>query len=96
MGIDMEKPTGVSPPDLDKEKTIEMVKASNDYAFELFKKEYVAQLQSDPMMLPVLISAIAHDWVLKEHNFKEDDFKAALFHHKIYEDEGVAMHMQQK
>ena len=29
--------------------------------------------------MPVLISAIAHDWVYKEHGYNEDQFKAALF-----------------
>jgi hypothetical protein len=48
------------------------------------------------MMMPVLISAIAHDWVFKHHGFTEDQFKAALFNHKIYEDPEVAMHMQTK
>jgi len=48
------------------------------------------------MMIPVLVSAIAHDWVFKNHGFTEDQFKAALFHHKIYEDPDVAMHMQTK
>ena len=48
------------------------------------------------MMMPVLISAIAHDWVFKNHGFTEDQFKAALFTHKIYEDPEVAMHMQTK
>lgn len=48
------------------------------------------------MMMPVLISAIAHDWVFKNHGFTEDQFKAALFSHKIYEDPDVAMHMQTK
>jgi hypothetical protein len=48
------------------------------------------------MLLPVLISAIAHDWVLKNHGFTEDEFKAALFTHKIYEDPSVSEHMQQK
>lgn len=48
------------------------------------------------MMMPVLISAIAHDWVLTHHNFSEEDFKAALFHYKIYENPEVAQHMQQK
>lgn len=47
-------------------------------------------------MMPVLISAIAHDWVLVNHNFSEEDFKAALFHYKIYENPEVAQHMQQK
>jgi len=50
----------------------------------------------DPMMMPVLISAIAHDWVCREHGFKEDDFKAALFAFKIYENPSVSEHMQQK
>ena len=48
------------------------------------------------MMIPVLVSAIAHDWVFKNHGYTEDQFKAALFQHKIYEDPDVAMHMQTK
>jgi hypothetical protein len=51
-------------------------------------------MRYDPMMMPVLISAIAHDWVYKEHGFPEESFKAALFEHKIYEDPSVGMHMQ--
>jgi len=46
--------------------------------------------------MPVLISAIAHDWVMRNHGFTEDEFKAALFAHKIYEDPEVSQHMQQK
>ena len=53
-------------------------------------------MSTDPMMMPVLISAIAHDWIFKEHGIPEEEFKAALFVHKIYEDPQVAMHMQQK
>jgi len=37
------------------------------------------------MMMPVLISAIAHDWVKVNHGHSEEDFKAALFAFKIYE-----------
>jgi len=48
------------------------------------------------MIMPVLISAIAHDWVYKNHKWTEDEFKAALFEHKIYEDPNVAQHMQKK
>lgn len=51
---------------------------------------------TDPMLAPVLISAIAHDWVLVNHNFSEDDFKSALFSHKIYENPKVSEAMQQK
>ena len=69
---------------------------SNDYAFDLFKKEYLDVMQKDPMIMPVLISALAHDWVYKNHSWTEDQFKAALFEHKIYEDPNVAQHMQKK
>jgi hypothetical protein len=31
------------------------------------------------MMMPVLISCIAHDWVKVQHSFSEEEFKAALF-----------------
>jgi len=96
MGINMEKPTCPAPESLNKEKTVELVKESNDYAFDLFKKEYFSEMQSDPMLMPVLISAIAHDYVYRKHNISEEQFKAALFTHKVYEDESVAMHMQQK
>jgi hypothetical protein len=94
LGISMEAPSSKAPEELTKEKTIELVKASNDFAFDLFKKEYMDQIRYDPMMMPVLISAIAHDWVYKEHGIPEESFKAALFEHKIYEDPSVGMHMQ--
>jgi len=51
----------------------------------MFKSEYLSQMRQDPMMMPVLISCIAHDWVRVNHGFSEDEFKSALFHHKIYE-----------
>jgi hypothetical protein len=96
MGISMEQPSGKAPEDLTKEKTVQLCKDSNNFAFDLFKKEYIDQMRADPMIMPVLISAIAHDWVLTHHGYSEDQFKAALFAHKIYEDPEVAMHMQQK
>ena len=96
MGISMEQPSGKAPEELTRDKTVDLVKESNNFAFDLFKKEYLDQLRYDPMMIPVLVSAIAHDWVFKNHGFTEDQFKAALFEHKIYEDPDVAMHMQTK
>ena len=45
LGINMEAPSAKAPEELTKEKTVELVKASNDYAFELFKKEYISQMQ---------------------------------------------------
>lgn len=96
MGISMEQPSSSAPAELTQEKTVSLVKESNNFAFELFKKEYLDQMRYDPMIMPVLISAIAHDWVFKNQGFNEEQFKAALFAHKIYEDPEVAMHMQQK
>ena len=68
----MEQPAGSAPADLGREKVIELVMASNDYAFDLFKKEYTDVMAKDPMIMPVLISAIAHDWVFKNHNWTEE------------------------
>jgi len=96
MGISMEQPSSKAPEELTQSKTVHLVKESNNFAFDLFKKEYLDQMRYDPMIMPVLISAIAHDWVFKNHGFTEEQFKAALFQHKIYEDSDVAMHMQQK
>ena len=96
LGIKMEQPAGKAPEELGKERVIELVKESNDFAFELFKKQYIDQMMHDPMMVPVLVSAIAHDWVSSNHNISEEHFKSALFEHKIYEDQNVAQHMQKK
>jgi len=96
MGIKMEQPASKAPVELEKQVVIDLVMQSNDHAFDLFKKEYIDVMQKDPMIMPVLISALAHDWVFKNHNWTEDQFKAALFEHKIYEDPSVAQHMQKK
>lgn len=96
LGISMEQPSANVPSELTAERTIELVKGSNDYAFDLFKREYTSQISGDPMLMPVLISAIAHDWVKVNHGIEEDNFKAALFQHKIYENPEVSAHMQEK
>jgi hypothetical protein len=79
LGVSMEQPTAKAPEELNGARTVDLVKASNDYAFDFFKKEYIDLMKHDPMMMPVIISAIAHDWVLREHGFNEDQFKSALF-----------------
>jgi hypothetical protein len=96
LGISMEQPATATPEALNVDKTIELVIASNDFAFDLFKKDYISQMRQDPMMMPVLISCIAHDWVKMHHGWTEDEFKAALFQHKIYENPKVSEHMQIK
>lgn len=40
LGISMEQPASEVPADLDMERTVNLVKGSNDYAFDLFKKEF--------------------------------------------------------
>jgi len=97
LGISMEQPADTEvPADLTSDRTVELVKASNDYAFDLFKSEYASKVMSDPMIMPVLISAIAHDWVKVNHQYDEESFKAALFKFKIYENPEVSAHMQEK
>ena len=94
LGIAMEQPSTSTPESLTKDKTVELVMASNDFAFDRFKTQHMDCISQDPMLMPVLISAIAHDWVKINHGFTEDEFKAALFSHKIYEDPKVSEHMQ--
>jgi len=42
LGISMEQPNTKCPEELDAAETIKLVKASNDFAFDLFKKEYLS------------------------------------------------------
>jgi hypothetical protein len=41
LGIAMEQPASATPEALTREKTVELVKASNDFAFERFKTQYM-------------------------------------------------------
>lgn len=41
MGISMEQPSSSAPAELTQEKTVSLVKESNNFAFDLFKKEYL-------------------------------------------------------
>lgn len=42
LGISMEKPTSEVTTDLTRERTIELVKESNEFAFSFFKKNYIS------------------------------------------------------
>ena len=46
--------------------------------------------------MPLLVSAVGHDWVLQNHKFREDQFKAALFEYKIIEDPVVGKELEKK
>lgn len=91
-----DKPQIPTPEELTLEKTKELITEANDFSFETIKKEFVDQVLKDPMMMPLLISAIAHDYTYKKHKFTEEQFKAALFEHKIYEDPYIAQKLEQK
>jgi hypothetical protein len=41
LGIKMEQPASKAPEALARERTVQLVTESNDFAFELFKKEYL-------------------------------------------------------
>lgn len=37
-------------------------------------------------MVPKFVTAIANDWIMKNHGYNEDEVKAAMFAHNLYED----------
>jgi len=44
LGIAMEEPMDAQKSDLTREKTIQLVKESNDFAFDLFKSQYLESM----------------------------------------------------
>jgi hypothetical protein len=87
MGIEVERPLGSHNPNLTHELTIDLLKLSNDYAFERFKNDYITEMTMNPMLGPILLTTISHDWIFVNHGYSEDEFKLALFEHRIHEDE---------
>ena len=75
------------------EKTVELVLASNRFAFKQAKKYHLSTLAEDPLMISILVSSLAADWVFKEHGHSQDQFKSAIFSHKVYESIEVAKMM---
>lgn len=94
--LSWDKPNIACPAELTKEKTMDLMNEANDFAFDIIKKEFVDQMMKEPMMMPLLISAIAHDYTFKKHKHNEEHLKAALFEHKIYEDPKMAARLEQK
>lgn len=95
-GIENEDSSVEVPADLDKSKTIEILKESNDKSFEVYKHYSESVKKKDPYLTPVVISWLSHDYILKEYKYNEEVFKAAMFKHKVFEDQDLAMYMQQK
>ncbi len=49
---------------------------------------------NDPMIMPVLISSMAFDWVKLNHQISEEELKSALFVYRVYENPSVSEQMQ--
>ena len=79
-----------------KEVTTDLLLKANDYAFDVIKKNFVAEIGKEPMTMPLLVSALGHDWVFKNHNHPEDAFKAALFEYKIIEDPNIGAKLEKQ
>lgn len=63
-----DKPDCKAPAELTREVTTDLLLKANDFAFDVIKKNYVKDIGADPMVMPLLVSALGHDWVFKNHN----------------------------
>ena len=96
LGVSMEAPLISPPTQLTAETTVQLVIKSNEFAYGKFESTYVDQTMNNPQIIPILISTLAYDWVKTRHGFTEEEFKAALYKHKIYENATIQQHMQEK
>lgn len=94
--LSWDKPNCKIPAELTAETTTDLLLKANDFGFDIIKKHYINQVAQNPMLMPLLISAIGHDWVFKHHNWPEEQFKAAIFEYKIMEDPAVGQKLEQK
>ena len=70
---------------LQKREFVELVLQANEYAFQLFRQDYLKEISKDPSLMPTVISAVGHDMAYKNHQILPDQFQAGLLHHKIHE-----------
>lgn len=93
---DETEPSEPIPEELTKERTIELIKEANDASMTKFKELHYIIVQIDPMLIPVVISCLSHDYITKNHTYTESAFKAAMYKHKVFEDQDLMMYMQMK
>lgn len=85
------------PEDLTKEKTIALIKESNDASLVKFRDSFhYVIVQLDPMMIPVVISCLSHDYITQKYEYTEGAFKAAMYAHRVFEDADLMAYMQMK
>jgi hypothetical protein len=87
---------GVFPEDLTKQRTIELIKESNDASLIKFKDFHYVIVQIDPMLIPIVISCLSHDFITQKYQYTEGAFKAAMYEHKVFEDVDLMAYMQMK
>lgn len=92
--LSWDKPNCKIPAELTAATTTDLLLKANDFGFDIIKKHYINQVAQNPMLMPLLISAIGHDWVFRNHNWPEDQFKAAIFEYKIMEDPAVGQKLE--
>lgn len=95
-GIETENDDIEIPEDLTKKRTITIIKEANDISFEKFKELHNKIMAMDPMLIPVVISCLSHDYITKKYEYDEIVFKACMFNHKVFDDPELAKHMQVK
>jgi hypothetical protein len=66
--LSWDKPDCKSPVELTREITTDYLMKANEYAFDIIKKNFVRDIGQDPMVMPLLVSALGHDWVFSTHN----------------------------
>lgn len=84
------------PEDLTKERTIQLIKESNDSSLIKFRDFHYVIVQLDPMLIPVVISCLSHDYITQKYGYSEGAFKAAMYAHRVFEDADLMAYMQMK
>lgn len=84
------------PEELTKEKTIALIKEANDASLIKFKDFHYVIIQIDPMLIPVVISCLSHDYITLNHQYTEAAFKSAMYSHRVFEDADLMTYMQMK
>ena len=84
MGITSEQ-VEVETRKIEKNRFLQMVRDANDFSFGMYKKRFFKTLEKDPMMMPVIITAIGEDWIMMKHGMRRHEYKKLLHEHKIVE-----------
>ena len=96
LGLTLEQPLIPPPESLTKEKAIKLVKEGYDYAFGIIKREYLELLKTDPVLVPTVIACLCFDHIYGVYKINEEEFKAGMFHYKVWEEPEVNSYVMGK